>query len=65
MDAILSIRLAAVKERVEKTDRKFIAIGVECGFRSADHLKRLFKKSFGMSMRAWRLKNRSRRASAS
>ena len=54
MDAILSIRLAAVKDRVEKTDRKFIAIGAECGFRNPDYLKRLFRKRFGMSMRAWR-----------
>ena len=54
MDAILSIRLAAVKERVEKTDRKFIAIGAECGFRNPDYLKRLFRKRFGMSMREWR-----------
>ena len=58
MDAILSIRLAAVKERVEKTDRKFIAIGAECGFRNPDYLKRLFRKHFGMSMRAWRAKYR-------
>lgn len=58
MDAILSIRLAAVKERVEKTDRKFIAIGAECGFRNPDYLKRLFRKRFGMSMRAWRATHR-------
>ena len=58
MDAILSIRLAAVKERVEKTDRKFIAIGAECGFRNPDYLKRLFRKRFGMSMRTWRATHR-------
>ena len=58
MDAILSIRLAAVKDRVEKTDRKFIAIGAECGFRNPDYLKRLFSKRFGMSMRAWRATHR-------
>ena len=65
MDAILGIRLAAVRDRIEKTDRKFLTIGAECGFRNPDYLKRLFRKRFGMSMRAWRLKNRSRRASAS
>ena len=65
MDAILGIRLAAVRDRIEKTDRKFLTIGAECGFRNPDYLKRLFRKHFGMSMRAWRLKNRSRRASAS
>jgi len=65
MDAILGIRLAAVRDRIEKTDRKFLTIGAECGFRNPDYLKRLFRKRFGMSMRAWRLKNRRRRASAS
>ena len=54
MDAILAVRLAAVRERVEKTDRKFLAIGTECGFRNPDYLKRLFRKRFGMSMREWR-----------
>lgn len=65
MDAILGIRLAAVRDCIEKTDRKFLTIGAECGFRNPDYLKRLFRKRFGMSMRTWRLKNRSRRASAS
>ena len=54
MDAILGIRLAAVRDRIEKTDRKFLTIGAECGFRNPDYLKRLFRKRFGMSMRAWR-----------
>ena len=54
MDAILGIRLAAVRERIEKTDKKFLAIGAECGFRNPDYLKRLFRKRFGMSMREWR-----------
>ncbi len=54
MDAILGIRLAAVRERIEKTDKKFLTIGAECGFRNPDYLKRLFRKRFGMSMREWR-----------
>ena len=54
MDAILGIRLAAVRDRIEKTDRKFLTIGAECGFRNPDYLKRLFRKRFGMSMRTWR-----------
>lgn len=60
MDAILAIRLAAVRERIEKTDGKFLAIGAECGFRSQDYLKRLFRKRFGMSMREWRSRARAR-----
>ena len=58
MDAILGIRLAAVRDRIEKTDRKFLTIGAECGFRNPDYLKRLFRKRFGMSMRTWRATHR-------
>ena len=54
MDAILALRLDAVKRLLETTDRKLLAIGAECGFRNPDYLKRLFKSRFGMSMRAWR-----------
>lgn len=54
MDGILGIRLAAVRDRIEKTDRKFLTIGAECGFRNPDYLKRLFKSRFGMSMREYR-----------
>jgi LacI family transcriptional regulator len=54
MDAILAIRLEAVKRLVETTDRKLLDIGAECGFRNPDYLKRLFKSRFGMSMREWR-----------
>ena len=58
LDAILGIRLAAVRDRIEKTDRKFLTIGAECGFRNPDYLKRLFRKRFGMSMRTWRATHR-------
>ena len=61
MDAILSIRLAAVRERIEKTDRKLMDIGAECGFGNQDYLKRLFKRRFGMSMREWRAAARQKR----
>ncbi len=58
MDTILEIRLAAVKERLKSTNKTMLAIGKECGFRSPDYLKRLFKKRFGMTMREWRIKVR-------
>ena len=58
LDAILGIRLAAVRDRIEKTDRKLLTIGAECGFRNPDYLKRLFRKHFKMSMRAWRATHR-------
>ena len=61
MDAILAVRLAAVRERLEKTNRKLLSIGAECGFGNPDYLKRLFKKRFGMSMREWRSAYRKKR----
>ena len=61
MDTILSTRLAAVRRLLETTDRKIHDIGVECGFRNADYLKRLFKSRFGMSMREWRTTRLSRK----
>ena len=60
MDAILSVRLTAVKRLLETTDRKLLDIGASCGFRSQDYLKRLFKSRFGMSMREWRAAVRNR-----
>ena len=54
MDAILAIRLEAVRRLVETTNRKFLDIGAACGFRNPDYLKRIFKARFGTSMRAWR-----------
>lgn len=65
MDAILTTRLNAVKYALKTTDRRILAIGRECGFGNPDYLKRLFKAHFGLSMREWRLKNRSRRMSVS
>ncbi len=61
MDAILSTRLAEVQRLLETTNRKLLDIGIACGFRSADYLKRLFKKRFGMSMREWRAAHRKAR----
>ena len=58
MDAILAIRLEAVRRLVETTNRKFLDIGTACGFRNPDYLKRIFKARFGMSMRNWRASRR-------
>lgn len=54
MDAILNIRLEAVKRGLAATNRSILAIGTDCGFGNADYLKRLFKSRFGMSMRDYR-----------
>ena len=54
MDAILNLRLEAVKRHLLTTNRSILAIGTDCGFGNPDHLKRLFKKRFGLSMREYR-----------
>ena len=56
MDTILAVRLDAVKKMLAGTSRTILAIGESCGFGDPNHLKRLFKKRFGMSMREWRLR---------
>ena len=54
MDAILNVRLEAVKRGLATTNRSILALGTDCGFGNADYLKRLFKKRFGLSMRDYR-----------
>ena len=47
-------RLAEVCRQLEKTNHTILQIGRDCGFNDPDHLKRLFKKRFGTSMRQYR-----------
>ena len=65
MDAILNLRLEAVKRHLLTTNRSILAIGTDCGFGNADYLKRLFKKRFGLSMRAYRRQASAARADPS
>ena len=58
MDAILNLRLEAVRHQLRTTNRTILAIGTDCGFGNADYLKRLFKKRFGLSMREYRRKGK-------
>lgn len=52
--ALVRTRLAAVRRELTLTDRKFIHIARECGFKNAAVLKNLFRKTYGMSMRDYR-----------
>ena len=54
MDAILAVRLDAVKRMLMTTDRQIRGIGRACGFGNADYLKRLFKNRTGMTMTEFR-----------
>ena len=57
--AITNRRLEAVKRALSDIDLSIRAISAKCGFSNANHLKNLFKKRFGISMREWRLSRKS------
>ncbi len=52
--AITSRRLAEVARRLRSTNLSIRAISAACGFGNVNHLKNLFKRRFGTSMRDWR-----------
>ena len=47
---IHQVRMATVRAMVASTDRPFAEIAARCGFRSANHLCKLFKAAFGQTM---------------
>lgn len=55
---IQSRRLEAVKRLLCESDESIEAITGKCGYGSVNHLKKIFKQSFGCSMRTWRLNQR-------
>jgi len=56
---LLSIRLAAVQERLAKSDDSISTIGRQCGFASENNLKKLFRKRLGISMSEWRSRQKT------
>lgn len=52
------IRLELVKKQLEETDIPLERVGERCGINAAAHLKRLFKRTFGMTMGAYRASHR-------
>jgi LacI family transcriptional regulator len=54
VDAINDVRLKQVRLLLETTRRPIGIITAASGFRSANYLKRLFRRKFGMSMRDYR-----------
>ena len=56
-DAIATARLEEVRRRLTSTHDTIEQISSDCGWPSANSLKNLFKRRFGMSMRAYRNQN--------
>lgn len=52
--AIVRTRLETVKRLLSDTALSIRAVSAKCGFTSPNHLKNLFKRHYGMSMREWR-----------
>lgn len=55
---LIERRLETVKDKLKTTDLTIGRITADCGFRSENHAKALFKQHTGLSMRDWRQKNR-------
>ena len=53
-DAIVTIRLEEVRQRLASTHDTIDQISIACGWPNANTLKNLFKRRFGMSMRDYR-----------
>lgn len=52
--AITKRRLEEVARRLKKTNLPIHTISTACGFKNINHLKNLFKRHYGKSMRDWR-----------
>lgn len=53
-DALARARLKAVRVKLRTTKMKIGAITAACGFPNADYAKRLFRKTYGLTMRDYR-----------
>ena len=58
-EAIRDRRLEAVRHRLLTTHETIAAIAADCGFESETHLMHLFKRRFGVTMRAFRRRARA------
>ena len=65
LSAIINKRIHAIKEKLRDTDLTIGRISLDCGFRSENHAKAIFKKLTGLSMRDWRKKARAQSAERS
>ena len=54
LEAILRLRFSELKRRLASSNAPIGKIAAACGFTCESHVKRMFRKRFGMSMREWR-----------
>ena len=59
LSAIRSHRLQAVGRMLLETSHTVDRISQACGYGSPNHLMKVFKHEFGMTMREWRNQNRT------
>ncbi len=59
LDEIQAVRLERVKRLVKETDFSIREITDRSGYQTDDHLRRIFKRHFGMTMREYRRQRRS------
>ena len=59
LEAIQTEQLSRVRDLLRTTALSITEISYRYNFRSENHLKRLFKKSFGMTMRDYRRQNQA------
>ena len=60
LSCITSARLAELKRLLRKSDEPVASITRRLGWTSPNYPKNLFKKHFGMTMREWRMQNRTK-----
>ncbi len=53
-DALARAKLKAVRQKLRTTQLKISAITAACGFPNADYAARLFRKTYGLTMREYR-----------
>ncbi|MBR2837583.1 MAG: AraC family transcriptional regulator [Kiritimatiellae bacterium] len=59
-EAICAEKLKEVCRRLNDTNRPIDEISYACGFETPTHLKALFRKTYGTTMRAWRTQSHAR-----
>ena len=59
LSAISNHRLRAVERMLRETSCTIDRISRECGYGSPNHLMKMFRRKFGMTMRDWRARNAS------
>ena len=58
---MLAAKLLAVVKLLETSCLPIVDVSRKCGFENVNHLKNIFKRRFGMSMRDYRAKAKSSR----